>query len=331
MRRTLPVVVVVLLALSAPAARADLSFANPAVSVGEVRSGTPLRQRFAFVNDGPGHVEILDLQPSCGCVRPKLDKRSYAPGERGELMLEVHTLSQPAGENVWRLRVSYRAAGEPRTADLIVRGRIVAEVMVRPAVLTIFTEAVAAHEIRLTDLRSRPLIVTGVSTSAPFLKGEFKGWVTVAGLAVVGQEAIIGLSLGADCPDGRHEETVTISTDDPEYRELTVPVTVIKRPKQKVTASPSSVSLVTPHGQPVPSRIVLLRPAGAGAVVVDRVEADDPAVVCTWAQGPNDCATLKVGIDRGRMPADGLRSAIHAHISKPISEIITIPIMCRAE
>jgi hypothetical protein len=73
-----------------------------------------------------------------------------------------------------------------------------------------------------------------------------------------------------------------------------------------------------------------LRPAD-GAVAVERVEADDPAVVCTWAAGPGECATLKVAIDRAKLPAEGLRSAIHVHISKPLSETITVPVSCHVE
>ncbi len=313
------------LALSAPAARADLSFANPTADVGEVRSGAPLKQRFAFVNQGPGTVTITDLRTGCGCVRPKLEQRVYAPGDEGAVELEVHTLSQPAGEHAWPLQVAYRIGGEAREAELVVKGRVVTEVTVQPAALTILTGGAAAHELTLTDLRDRPLSVTGVQTSSPHLKGEVKQ--TAADGA--GHRAVtITLSLGADCPDGRHEETVTILTDDAAYRELTVPVTVVKRPRQKVSAAPAAVALAAAPGQAVPSRIVLLRPEGAGPFVVERVEADDAAVTCTWARGPGDCATLRVGIDRAKLPADGLRSAIHVHISDPKNETITVPVTC---
>jgi hypothetical protein len=76
---------------------------------------------------------------------------------------------------------------------------------------------------------------------------------------------------------------------------------------------------------------VLLRPAGSGAVAVERVEGDDPAVVCTWAAGPDNCATVRVSIDRTKLPADGLRSAIHIHVSKPAPETVTVPVSCRVE
>ena len=133
MRSLPPALAAALLALSAVTARADLSFANPAVDVGEVRSGAPLTQRFTFVNEGTTAVEVTDLRTGCGCVKPKLEKRAYGPGEGGEIVLEVLTLSQPAGEHTWRLQVAYRAGGEAREAELTVHGRVVTEVAVRPA------------------------------------------------------------------------------------------------------------------------------------------------------------------------------------------------------
>ena len=296
---------VALLTLSAANARADLSFPNPTVDVGEIRSGAPLKQRFAFVNQGPGAVEITDLHASCGCVKPALEKRTYAAGESGELTLEVRTLSQPAGEHTWRLQVAYRAGGETRQAELTVVGRVVTEVTVQPASLTISTEGTASHEITLTDLRDRPLSVTGVQRRRPTSRARSSGRRPTAPATA---QSRWPCRSAAGCPEGRHEETVVMLTDDPQYRELTMPVTVVKRAKQAVTASPAAVSLAAARGQAVPSRIVLLRPAGAEPVVVERVEADHPAVVCTWAAGPDNCATLRVGIDRAKLPADGLHS-----------------------
>jgi len=317
-----------LLALSPKAVRADLSFATTRVDAGEVRSGAPLKQRFAFVNEGPNVVEIIGLQTSCGCVKPQLATRTYATGEKGELILEVHTLSQSPGLHSWRLQVAYRDGSESREKELLVTGQIVTEVTAQPAALTLFTGGALAHDITLTDLRERPLSVIAVHTSSPYLRGEVKH----TGRDDAGHRLVtINVTLDERCPEGRFEETIAIGTDDADYRELTVPVTIVKRPRQKVSAAPSAVSLAAARGQAVPSRIVLLRPASEEAVVVERVEADDPAIACTWAQGPENCATLKVGIDRAKLPPDGLRSAIHVHISKPVSETITVPVNCRVD
>jgi hypothetical protein len=310
---------VVLLALSA-AARADLSFPQPRADAGEVRAGVPLAHRFDFVNDGPGEVEVVDLRASCGCARPRLEKRTYAAGEKGSLLLEVNTLGEPAGPRTWRLQVLYRAGDDARDATLELTGRVVTEVMVRPAALTLFTGSGGGHEITLTDLRPQTLAVSALRTTSPHLTAEVKqsgnGTCTIA------------LKLSSDCPDGRHEEAVHILTDDALYRDLTVPVTVVKRPRQRVIAGPASVSLSAPPGQPLPSRLVQLRTGGEEAVVVERVESDDAAVACTWKESPNGGVTLKVTADRARVPADGLRTAIHVHVSKPTRETVTIPVRC---
>ena len=100
---------VTLLALSATTARADLKFDHPTVDVGEVRSGAPLKQRFAFVNDGPGTIEIISVRPGCGCVSSSLEKSTCSAGESGAVVLEVRTLSQSPGEHTWRQRVTYLA------------------------------------------------------------------------------------------------------------------------------------------------------------------------------------------------------------------------------
>jgi hypothetical protein len=318
----------VLLYLMTAPARAGLTFPEPSADAGEVRGGMPLVHHFAFVNDGPGAVEITDVQASCGCVKPRLEKQTYAPGEKGDLLLDVHTLGQGAGDHVWRLKVSYREGGEPRTADLQLRGRVITELTVQPAALTVFTSSGVGHQVTLTDLRAQPLHVASVRTTSPHLEAR----VGPAGQDGAGHRTFtIGLAVTPGCPEGRHDEALHIFTDDPAYRELTVPVTVVKRPKQHVSPGPAAVSLFAPHGQPAPSRIVLLRPEGDEAVAVEGVEADDAAVVCTWAAGPNNLATLKVTVDRARVNGDSLRSAIHVRLVKPVPETLTIPVTCRLE
>ncbi len=67
-----------------------------------------------------------------------------------------------------------------------------------------------------------------------------------------------------------------------------MPVTVVKRAKQAAQLfSPAAVLLTAARGQAVPSRIVLLRRPAPNPSAVESVEADHPAVACTWAAGPD--------------------------------------------
>ena len=118
---------------------------------------------------------------------------------------------------------------------------------------------------------------------------------------------------------------VQIFTNDPSYSELRVSVTIVKRARPRIVATPSELTLTAPPGQPVPSRIVLIRDSKDEPVIVERVVADDPAIICKWAQGPNNQATVKISVKESP-GAEPLKSAVHVHISKPVSEVLTIPV-----
>src|SRR5437764_13876293 len=121
-----------LFGVSVPSVRADLHFRQSRIQRGTVRSGVSLSQRFEFVNRGPGTVTITDLRASCGCLAPRLAKRIYQPGESGAILLEVNTLSQPAGSNPWRVEVRYRHAGQEQVENLDLPEKRITEVKGEP-------------------------------------------------------------------------------------------------------------------------------------------------------------------------------------------------------
>jgi hypothetical protein len=189
--------------------------------------------------------------------------------------------------------------------------------------MVVFADKAAGHEIVLTDIRPKPLWIRSVEVSSAKLRPEVTQeqrddngkWVRKIRLQVAG-----------DYPEGRHDEMVHIYTDDPTYAELKVPVTMIKRAAQDLTATPNQVTLTAPPGRPFPARIVLLRAHDDQAVIVDHIMTDDPAIDCRWAPGPNTLATLKIRVDRTRLQGSKLQSAVHIHISKPRPEVVTIPV-----
>src|SRR5262249_45518919 len=205
---------------------------------------------------------------------------------------EVNTLSQAEGNQTWRVQLSARSSGAVQEQTLEVHARLRAEVRVQPAALTVFAEQAVGHELVLTDRRPQPLTVTGVRTSSPHLRGR----VSEQGRDAAGHWVRkVSLEVAADYPPGRHDEAVHLLTDDEAYKELKIPVTVVKRSQQRLAVTPGSVNLVAPAGQPIPSRVLLVRDNDNQGVVVERVVADDPGIVCHWAPGPNNLATVKVG------------------------------------
>jgi hypothetical protein len=296
---------------------------EPLIEAGQVRSGSRLAQRFTFVNRGREPAEVTDVRPSCGCLTPRLEPRRYGPGEAGVLLLEVNTLTAPPGPNHWRVEVFYRAGGEARELTLQVHAEVVTEIRVEPAALVLCSEGAIAHDVTLTDTRPAPLAVTGVRASSPHLRArcdeprrDAEGrWARTVRVEVL-----------ADHPEGRHEESVLIATADPAYPELRIPVTVVRRPKHGVTATPEAVTLSAAPGQPLPSRVVRLRGPEDADVEVVGVESDSPAVRCQWAKGPGPMATLRVQVDPAGLADGGLTSAVRVRLSRPRAEVVTIPV-----
>jgi hypothetical protein len=326
--------VLIALVLSGAAARADLRFTEPVVNAGEVRTGSALSHRFAFANHGSAPATITEVRTSCGCMKPHLEPdgtelpHSFQPGEEGALMLEVNTLGLTPGNHTWRLTVCYDSGKRSYEVQLQMTGWAVTEVTVQPSSLTIIMDNAVSHEVVLTDVRQRGLSVSEVRTTSPEVKGrlteqfqdEHGQWVRK-----------IALEVGADYPEGRHNEMLDILTDDPVYRDLRVPLTVVKRPRQRFTAEPGAVTLFAAAGHEVPSRIVRVRDSEDQPVIIEQIVADDAAITCRWAQGPNNLATIRVLVDRARLKGGSLKSQIHVQIGNPVRETLVIPVTCAVE
>jgi hypothetical protein len=312
------------LALAENLLRADLRVAQPRVNVAEARMGLPLAHRFAFVNDGPQAVEITDIVPSCGCMTPRFEQRIYRPGETGSVLLEVHTLSQPPGPHTWNARLKYRNGSALQQIVLQFSAQLVAEITVQPAALTIFADCAVEHDISVTDKRPHPLAIRAVRSSSDRLTARL----TKEGRDPLGRRTwTIHIALANDFPTGRHEETVTICTGDTEYSDLRVPITIIKNARLRLAALPNQVSLTADPGAPLPAQLVRLRDRDNQEVIIDRIDTDSFAITCRWAPGPDTMATLKIMVDRQLVKNGTLQSAVHVHVSKPVQETVTIPVL----
>jgi hypothetical protein len=212
-------------AISSPGARADIRFETTKANIGEVRASLPLEHHFTFVNNGTSPIEIVEARPSCGCLKPQLGQRVFAPGEHGVIPLVIHTLGQPAGPHEWELTLIYRDGKTLKRQVLQLSARVKTDVSVQPASLTVVARGPLSHDIQLADMRAAPLKIVRVETTSPGIEavaqplvaGEFGGFV-----------GKIQVHITDAMPEGRHEESIVIYTDDPVYGEMRVPVTVVK-------------------------------------------------------------------------------------------------------
>jgi hypothetical protein len=322
-RLRLALAVLVTLLMKSATAQADLRFTEARADVGEVKSGAPLVHEYTFTNSGAETVEIEEVRVSCGCLKPELESRSYKPGESGKLRIEVNTLTQGIGPHAWRTTVRYRRGGETCEQELLLSATVAAEITVEPPELAISADRGITHELRLIDRRARPLTITSVQTTSPKLTAK----VTAETRDAQGQlSRTIRLDVALDFPEGRHAEMLNIYTDDPLYCHLKVPVTITKRSRHRFTVVPDAVTLTALPGQPIPSKIVLIRAADGGSVEIERTTPSDPAIGCTWARGPGSNATLRVTVDRARLQGGGLRGNVKVNFATPAMDTVTIPV-----
>jgi hypothetical protein len=312
-------------ALHPPQVLADLASPEPTHQAGEVRGGVVLTHRFTIVNRGPGPIEVLEVKAGCGCLRPQLDRTRFQPNEQGELVLQVHTVTQPEGPNTWGVLVRYRLGDAVQELPLQLCASIVPEVSIRPANLLLVTDATLGHELTLTERRERPLTIRGTETMSHSVRvqvGEPQarsagGWVRTIRLEVL-----------PNCPEGRHEDLLQVLTSDPTFPELKVPFTVVKKSPQRVRPAPAELSYVGVRGQELPARVILLGASGGEPIEIQEIHPSHPAIRCTGAPGPGSRATLRVQIDQSRLEGASLQGSISVILKKPTAQTVTVPVQC---
>ena len=65
---------------------AGLQWDKPVQQFQRAPADGEIEVRFAFKNTGAAPVTIRTLRPSCGCTTAHLEKKTYAPGEAGEVV-----------------------------------------------------------------------------------------------------------------------------------------------------------------------------------------------------------------------------------------------------
>lgn len=67
-----------------------IDFEQTTHQFGVISDEKVVEHRFKFTNSGQGNLEIVNLNGSCGCTVPQLEKKTYAPGESGEILVQYN-------------------------------------------------------------------------------------------------------------------------------------------------------------------------------------------------------------------------------------------------
>ena len=210
-----------------PADAGPLHCPQPMTDRGQIRGGPAIAHTFEVSNRGAAELTIVHVQPSCGCLAPRISSRTLKQGESGTIAISIGTISQPAGDNLWTVRLYYRVTGETedRIADLQVKAKLVREVSLEPAALSLRGKPGLTAVLTLTDLREKPLQLVGAYPSSNHLVAELGEWQR----AEKGWTCKVSVRIGDACPVGKHDAALQIITRDPDYREIRVPVAITRK------------------------------------------------------------------------------------------------------
>jgi hypothetical protein len=297
-----------------------LVISDAVVDAGTVRIGQPLVRRYAIRNTGIEPLTITELRSDCGCAAPRMDRRTLNAGETAHVEIEVNTLTQPPGPVRWLTVLEYRSGSTERRATLELTARLIREIELQPAALALVGQPGMTHDFVLTDRRPKLLAVTSVRTDSPHLSARFLP--TTAG----DPARRIRIELAATCPEGMTAETLRIATDDPNYPELRVPITISRKPKAQVLASPTRATIEAGG-----SVLVQLRGADGVAVELERTETGHPALTTRSASAQGSFVTLRIGLDQSKWDGQPIATEITAHFAQPPGHRLIIPVTVRSK
>lgn len=214
--------------VAAAPSRGSLVISQYLVDLGAVAPTQDVVAHFDFKNCGSHPLEIQPLEPSCGCLRPHLQKSIYAPGEDGFFSLRVQTANQSPGQKEYTVKVKYN---DPEPHETTVVFRVILpddQVLVRPIALMFYQIGDGSMQTEprpfdVIDRRRKHLNIVKVECSRKDVEIEE----STSGVDEDGAwHGRFLVTVPDKLPPGHTETIVRIYTDDPhnQYRVLRIPL-----------------------------------------------------------------------------------------------------------
>jgi len=208
--------------------RPALAFSTYQNHIGQVSATGTIPVRFEFCNRGDGPVEIVELKPSCGCLAPKMmdNIKTLQPNQWGRFFATINTANETPGDKDYTIDVKYRADKELHhqtvRLQLIVPER---KVTVVPSELYFYqlSGKPDSRTIKVQDHRGTQLTVLDAQLNSDLASVELgKGHATENGV----WETNVRVDVAGVVPNGRKIAMMTLTTDDPDYPQIKLPILI---------------------------------------------------------------------------------------------------------
>ncbi len=311
-----------------------LHAAQQSIDRGEVRTGASLVQSFDVQYRGTsGTLSITAIETPCGCLKPSASKSQLRPGEKSIITVTVNTLTQPEALHTWRVKVRYRItldAGLPQPPDvqpdaeleLKLSATLLREITVTPPMIALSTTGETTQTLSVRDHRAKSLTVLTATTTSPHLTATIAPGTTENDVRAIP----IAIHLKNTYPTGQNDETVVLTTDDPLYPELRVPIRVLKRKAGAIVPSPDSVEVRVSKSLDESSTLLQLRAPNRGAIRIAKIDCDHPAIRTRFAPDASLAVTVRVIVTREGAHQQNGQATLHVTFAEPIGETLAIPV-----
>ncbi|MFO0852503.1 MAG: DUF1573 domain-containing protein [Gemmataceae bacterium] len=254
---------------------------------GTVPRGTVLVHKFTLTNIYDVPIQVIDVNPSCGCLKAYPPEKVLQPTESAEFAVAMDT-GTFSGPNAQTVRVTI-GPQYVSTAVLRIEATSRADVTLTPGAVDFGTVAQGKGAAKTVVLEAAAGLragwkLTGVVPPA----GPLEVKVHEASRGFLGAKYQVTVSLRPDAPAGPVSETVALQTSDPAAPVVRVPVTgLVQAP---VALSPERVRFPATRVGEVREERVLVRgsqpfrlapvaDAGDGVSVIETLRAAGPVQV----------------------------------------------------
>jgi len=140
---------------------------------GNISPGSINACEFNFQNKGAGTLVISDISKVCGCTVTTLDKKYYAPEEKGTIKVQF-SADNGIGVRAKQMYVFSNDKDNPRV-ELTIRAAITKKVVCEPAQLDykLKGDNAGVAEITIQSVDNQPFAITGFSSTSDAVTAKF--------------------------------------------------------------------------------------------------------------------------------------------------------------
>lgn len=213
----------------APAQPADLSkcalvFETMRHDWGEITDTSPAQFTFKFKNTSDKTITISSVRATCGCTTPQLTKKTYNPGEQGEIPVTFNPQNRK-GPQTKQVIVE---SDDPNCSrlELTLTSNVSPLVFIEPSKI-FFQEAMRGQGVTQTVTvtgRDPNFDISSIEGDSPVFKAVKSKSETIQEDGRSLTRVTIDLTLAKDAPVGTHNYTFILNTTDPKAAKVNMPV-----------------------------------------------------------------------------------------------------------